>query len=63
MELVKDVQRKCKEPSEWCDAVLVPITGEGDLGMCDNWRGIALLNEVGKVVARVLQERLQKVVE
>ena len=31
--------------------------------MCDNWRGIALLDVVGKVVARVLQERLQKLAE
>ena len=25
-----------------------------DLGKCDNWRGIALLNVVGKVVTRIL---------
>ena len=36
---------------------------KGDLSRCDNWRGIALLDVVGKVVAKVLQERLQKVAE
>ena len=50
-------------PADWCDAVLVPIPKKGDLSLCDNWRGIALLDVVGKVVARVLQERLQKLAE
>lgn len=34
---------------------------KGDLSKCNNWMGIALLDVVGKVVAGVLQERLQKV--
>ena len=36
---------------------------KGDLSSCDNWRGISLLDVVGKVVARVLQVRLQKLAE
>ena len=55
--------RERRVPSDWCDAVLVPIPKKGDLTKCDNWRGIALLDVVGKVVARVLQERLQRVAE
>ena len=45
------------------------LTGEmlfykkGDLSLCDNWRGIALLDVVGKLVARVLQEHLQNIAE
>ena len=30
---------------------------------CDNWRGISLLDVVGKVFARIIQERLQVVAE
>ena len=30
---------------------------------CDNWRGIALLDVVGKVTAWIIQERLQKLAE
>ena len=63
LELVSDVWRECKVPTDWCDAVLVPIPKKGDLSSCDNWRGIALLDVVGKVAARVLQERLQKIAE
>ncbi len=41
----------------------MPIPKKGDLSQCDNWRGIALLDVVGKVVARVIQTRLQTVAE
>ena len=50
-------------PREWADAILVPISKKGNLRNCDNWRGIALLDVVGKVMARILQERLQQVAE
>ena len=63
LELVSNVWRECKVPADWCDAVLVSIPKKGDLSSCDNWKGIALLDVVGKVVARVLQERLQKIAE
>lgn len=56
LDLVNDVWIECKVPADWCDAVLVPIPKKGDLSLCDNWRGIALLDVVGKVVARVLQD-------
>ena len=62
MELVSDVAEG-RVPADWSDAVLVPIPKKGDLSQCDNWRGIALLDVVGKVVARVIQGRLQKLAE
>ena len=46
-------------PQEWVDSILVPIPKKGDLSRCDNWRGIALLDVVGKTVARIIQTRLQ----
>ena len=42
---------------------MVPIPQKGDLSICDNWRGISLLDVVGKVFARVMQLRLQIVAE
>ena len=41
-------------PQEWVDAILIPIPKKGNLCYCDNWRGIALLDVMGKVVARVI---------
>ena len=50
-------------PQEWVDCNLVPIPKKGNLSLCDNWRGISLLDVVGKVAARVLQSRLQIIAE
>ncbi len=50
-------------PQEWVDAKIIPIPKKGDLSICDNWRGIALLDVVGKTVGRLLQNKLQQVAE
>ena len=60
LELVKDIWRECQVPTDWCDAVIVPIPKKGDLKQCNNWKGVALLDVVGKVVARILQLSLQR---
>ena len=63
IELVKTAWEEKRVPQEWVDAILVPIPKKGNLHRCDNWRGIALLEVVGKVMARVVQGRLQRVAE
>ena len=63
LELVKDIWEVSCVPSAWRDSILVPMPKKGNLSLCDNWRGISLLDVVGKVVARILQERLQKLAE
>ena len=39
--------------ADWKDAEIVPIPKKGNLKRCDNWRGISLLDVVGKVFMRV----------
>ena len=63
LDLVHTVLEERQVPREWADATLIPIPKKGDLSLCDNWRGIALLEVVGKVVASVIQARLQKLAE
>ena len=60
LDLTHTVWEERRAPKEWADAILVPIPKKGNLRNCHNWRGIALLEVVGKVVARILQERLQQ---
>ena len=55
------VLRERRIPQEWVDATLIPIPNKGNLAKCDNWRGIALLEVVGKVLATIIQTRLQEV--
>ena len=50
-------------PNDWRNAQLVPVPKKGHLSRCDNWRGIALLDVVGKLCGRIIHDRLQSVVE
>ena len=45
-------------PQDWGDALLVPVPKKDDLFLCGNWRGISLLDVVGKVFAKLIQQRL-----
>jgi len=45
-------------PQEWRNASLVPVPKKGDLSSCNNWWGISLLDVVGKVFAKIIQQRL-----
>ncbi len=45
------------------NAVVVPVPKKGDLSLCDNWRGVSVLDVVGKVFAQVLQQCLQLVAD
>ena len=63
LQLIQHVWQKGTVVEDWRDAEIVPIPKKGNLKLCDNWRGISLLDVVGKVFARILQERLQKLAE
>ena len=63
LDLVQAPWKEGEVPRDWSDALLVPIPKRGDLSKCDNWRGIGLLDTVGKVVAKIIQERLQTLAE
>ena len=59
INLLADIWASSCVPQDWRDAELVPIPKKGNLSSCDNWRGISLLDVVGKLCGRILQNRLQ----
>ena len=63
VSLFGTVWREKQVPVEWRDATLVPVPKREDLSLCDNWRGISLLDVMGKLFARIINDRLQVVVE
>ena len=63
VKLFHQVWRDGCVPQEWKDALIVPIPKKGDLSICDNWRGISLLDVGGKLFAKTIQSRLQDVAE
>ena len=48
-------------PEDWKNAVIVPVYKKGSRLDCSNYRGISLMSIVGKVFARVLNERVKEV--
>ena len=62
-DLVHAVWKEHKVPQEWENAILIPIPKKGNLRVCDNWRGIALLDVAGKLVGRIVQDHLQGLAE
>ena len=59
LKLIQQVWEEGRVVGEWQDAVVVPVPKKGDLRHCDNWRGISLLEVVGKIMARIMKERLE----
>ena len=51
-------------PEDWRSAVIVPLyKGKGERIECSNYRGISLLNMVGKIYTGILVDRFYKVTE
>ncbi|RUS71656.1 hypothetical protein EGW08_020580 [Elysia chlorotica] len=46
-------------PMEWKKGYLVKLPKKGDLSSCGNWRGITLLSIPGKILSRIILERLR----
>ena len=57
------VWRVGRAPGDWKNAVIVPIHKKGSRMECTNYRGISLMSIVGKVFARVLNERVKVLTE
>ena len=47
-------------PSEWTSAVIIPLFKKGDRRDANNYRGISLLNTLGKIFTSILNRRLCK---
>ena len=59
VNMVEAVWKEKKVLQGWVDAILIPIPKKGSQHICDKWHGISLLEVMGKVVARMMQNRLQ----
>ncbi|KAL9978171.1 hypothetical protein ACROYT_G015662 [Oculina patagonica] len=46
-------------PDDWKEGYLIKLPKKGDLKECKNWRGIMLLSTAGKVLNRIILERLK----
>ncbi len=65
-ELAKEIHGMCndiwkgeKTPVEWIKSILITMPKSGDLKECKNYRTIALMSHVGKILMMILMERLK----
>ena len=47
-------------PETWSEGYIVPIFKKGDVNEVSNYRGITLLSTLGKLLTRILNNRLKK---
>ena len=59
VKLFNEVWRRGVAPRNWKSAIIVLIHKKGSRLECTNYRGISLLSVVGKVFARVLNDRVK----
>ena len=52
-----------KIPEEWKEGILIKLPKKGDLTNCNNYRGIMLLSVPGKVLNRILLDRMSAAVD
>ena len=50
-------------PAEWKEGIIIKLPKKGDLRECSNYRGIMLLSVPGKVLNRILLERMKEAVD
>lgn len=58
--LIESIWDSGEMPDEMKEVHLIKLPKKGDLSLCDNWRGISLLNTIAKVISRIIQERIEK---
>ena len=57
--LFEEIWENEEIPAEWKEGYFIKIPKKGDLSRCDNYRGITLLSVHGKILNRIILERMK----
>ena len=60
--LFSKIWEKEEVPAQWKEGIVIKLPKKGDLRECSSYRGIMLLSMPGKVLNRVLLERMKEAV-
>ena len=61
--LFSKIWEKKEVPAQWKEGIIIKLPKKGDLVGCSNYRGITLLSTPGKILRRVLLEKMKEVVD
>ena len=61
--LFSKIWQKEEVPAQWREGIIMKLPKKGDLRDCSNYRGIMLLSTPGKVLNRILLERMKEAVD
>ena len=61
--ILQDIWDKETAPESWKKGVIVKLPKKGDLGDCNNWRGITLLSLTSKIYCRIILQRIATTVD
>jgi hypothetical protein len=61
--LFQDVWEQEKFPLDWKEGIIVKVPKKGDLGDCNNWRGVNLLNIISKVFYRIIPNHVATIID
>jgi hypothetical protein len=61
--LFKKAWQSGQLPNDWKHGLIIKLPKKGDLTEYSNWRGITLLNIIGKILATIIYSRLKEELE
>jgi len=61
--LLEKVWNSGQIPGDWKQGLIIKLPKKGDLTEYSNWRGITLLNIIGKILATIIYNRLKEELE
>ena len=62
-QLLEKVWKHEKIPDKWKRGLIIKLPKKGNLKECKNWRGITLLSVVGKILGRIVIDRIRNGVD
>ena len=62
-DLFDDIWEKEAIPQEWKKGMITKLPKKGDLGSCDNWRGITLLSIPSKIFCKIILKRIEEEID
>ena len=63
MCIFREIWERETIPEAWKTGLIVKLPKRGDLGNCDNWRGVTLLPITSKVFSKIIHTRLAEAVD